>query len=154
MMSLQDAQIRLQEVYRQIPMTAQMGVGLRHFDGHHLELTAPLEPNINDKMTAFAGSLGALTTFSGWFLLTLWAESELKGVGIDIAAAKASQHFQRPVRDAFWSSVDLPALEALNRCQDSVIRKGRGRLSLRIEVRDSQGVAVVAEADYALIRRQ
>ena len=40
-----------------LPIAQFMGLEVESYDGDTLILTAPLEPNINDKQTAFGGSL-------------------------------------------------------------------------------------------------
>lgn len=54
-----------------MPPVRALGLRLHHFDGSSLCLTAPLALNINDKGSAFGGSLASLMTLAAWGLATL-----------------------------------------------------------------------------------
>lgn len=54
------------KLYTEIPLTQYMQLQLESIDDASLVTSAPLIPNINDKGTAFAGSLGTLVTISAW----------------------------------------------------------------------------------------
>ena len=47
------------------------GTIVSHYDGNKLQLSAPLEPNVNHQMTAFGGSLLSGCALVGWGLLQL-----------------------------------------------------------------------------------
>ena len=48
-----------------MPPAAAMGIGIDHYDGDGLCLTAPLSLHVNDKGCAFGGSLASLMTLAG-----------------------------------------------------------------------------------------
>lgn len=133
----------------EIPLTAAMRLGLQSFDGETLVLRVPLAPNINDKGTAFAGSITALGCITGWCLLTLWSEQEIGPCQVAIFDSRFV--FRKPLRGDFTATVALPeaAREAL--CA-SLRRKGKGRMALRIVLADSEGEAASLEAEYAVWR--
>ena len=58
-------------LHDEIPLTRAMDVRVAAYDGNLLRLTAPLSPNVNDKGTAFGGSLYSLAVLCGWSLLHL-----------------------------------------------------------------------------------
>src|SRR5438045_1760201 len=51
---------------REIPMSAQMGIRVHDGGADDLVMKLPLSPNRNHQQTAFAGSLNALCTITGW----------------------------------------------------------------------------------------
>ena len=51
---------------REIPMSAQMGIQVHDGGADGLVMKLPLSPNRNHQQTAFAGSLNALCTITGW----------------------------------------------------------------------------------------
>lgn len=54
-----------------IPQVRAMQVDVAGEVGGRLRLSAPLPPNVNDKGSAFGGSLVSLMTLAGWGLATL-----------------------------------------------------------------------------------
>ena len=57
MSRLSEAQAFMTELQRDIPLAAFRQLEAVAWDGQSLTLKAPLQPNINDKSTAFAGAL-------------------------------------------------------------------------------------------------
>ncbi|WLQ12106.1 thioesterase domain-containing protein [Hahella aquimaris] len=90
---------QLQRIFDdEIPLTRAMALRVDQYDGQALALSAPLENNINDKATAFGGSLYSMCVLSGWGLLTLTLKShELKG---DIVIQDSQIQFLKPLRSA------------------------------------------------------
>ncbi|HET8731217.1 MAG TPA: YiiD C-terminal domain-containing protein, partial [Moraxellaceae bacterium] len=81
------AETLLARMRTEIPLTAAMDLRVASFDGYTLVLRVPLLPNINDKGTAFAGSITALGSITGWCLLTLWSEEALGRCQVAIVEA-------------------------------------------------------------------
>ncbi len=134
----------------EIPLTAAMSLGLQSFDGDTLVLRVPLAPNINDKGTAFAGSITALGCITGWCLLTLWSGQEIGPCQVAIFDSRFV--FRKPLCGDFTATVSLPAESAREDLLASLQRKGKGRMALRIALADSEGEAASLEAEYALWR--
>lgn len=134
----------------EIPLTAAMRLGLQSFDGETLVLRVPLAPNINDKGTAFAGSITALGCITGWSLLTLWSEQEIGPCQVAIFDSRFV--FRKPLRGDFTATVALPVESAREALRASLRRKGKGRMALRIVLADSEGEAASLEAEYAVWR--
>lgn len=151
---LADAQTLVARMQTLIPLTAAMQLAVREFDGEKLVLTVPLSPNINDKGTAFAGSISALGNVTGWCLLTLWSEQEFGQDTCRVAVFDARFSFRKPLRGDFTASVNLPPPEERHRLRESVEQKGRGKTALQISLSDEEGEAVVLEAQYAVWKEQ
>src|SRR5688572_7786462 len=58
-----------QYLHRNIPLSAAMGIRVRHATPGRVELWAPLAPNINHQSTVFGGSAAAVATLSAWTLV-------------------------------------------------------------------------------------
>ena len=71
MSALEAAQALLRKIRGEIPLTQAMQLEVSAWDGKTLVLSVPLAANINDKGTAFAGSITALGSITGWAALTL-----------------------------------------------------------------------------------
>lgn len=145
---MQQAAEQVRQLHIEIPLTAAMQVSLQSFDGVTLVLQVPLSPNVNDKGTAFAGSITSLGCITGWTLLTLWSE-QATGQHCQCAVYDAQFHFSQPLRGDFTATVSLPDTAHL---LDSIRRKGKGKISLDIALADSDGVAARLHARYAVWR--
>src|SRR5689334_2098488 len=89
-------------LWTNIPITRKLGLKGESYDGIHLCLKAPLTTNINHAGTAFAGSLNALLTLTGWGMLWLiLRELELDG---EIVIQDSSCRYVAPVTHDFMSS--------------------------------------------------
>ncbi len=92
-------------LHREIPLCAHMGVEVERYANGRLTLRLPLAPNRNHKRTAFAGSLNALCTITGWSLVYLLARSrQMQG---DIVIRRSSIKFLQPVdRDVITATTE------------------------------------------------
>ena len=59
------------KLHSQIPMTKLMNLKIEDYNDKELITTAPLDININDKGTAFGGSLATMTIISSWSICWL-----------------------------------------------------------------------------------
>jgi thioesterase domain-containing protein len=104
------------ECRRDIPLLTAMELSLTGYADLVLTMEAPLAPNINNKGTAFGGSLASIGLFGGWAVATL----AFMDHGIDnteIVVFRNEVTFERPARghllvkvaldrDGFASSLD------------------------------------------------
>lgn len=58
-------------LYKDIPLTKDMGLELIEFKGNEIKAIAPLSKNINDKGSVFGGSSSALMIITAWSLIKL-----------------------------------------------------------------------------------
>ncbi len=85
----------LQAHLQSIPMVRAMQVELAGASDGCLRLRAPLAPNVNDKGSAFGGSLVALMTLAGWGLAT-WQLARA-GLEADVYVADSSVRYLAPL---------------------------------------------------------
>jgi len=90
-------QQRTLELYivRHLPVAVAMRVSVKTWDGRQLCLGAPLQCNINDKGTAFGGSLITLATLACWGVC--WLGLLRDAVQADLVLVQQSSRFLRPV---------------------------------------------------------
>ncbi len=81
-----------------IPQARGMQIRIAGAHDGRLRLHAPLAPNINDKGSAFGGSLVSLMTLAGWGLAT-WQLARA-GVAADVYVADSSVRYLAPLYDA------------------------------------------------------
>ncbi len=85
------------ECRRDIPLLDAMQLSLRSYDNLTLKLDAPLAPNINNKGTAFGGSIASICLFAGWAVSTLAFTDH--GIGnTEIVVFQSEMTFERPAR--------------------------------------------------------
>ena len=85
------------ECRREIPLLTAMQLSLVDYRDLELAMEAPLAPNINNKGTAFGGSIASIGLFGGWAVATL----AFMDHGIDnteIVVFRNEMTFERPAR--------------------------------------------------------
>ncbi|PTQ88428.1 thioesterase domain-containing protein [Agitococcus lubricus] len=134
-----------------IPLAKAMQLSVRHYDGQHLSLAAPLVANHNDKQTAFAGSISSLATVTAWALLMLWARQQGR-YDYQVAVVHADIHYKKPVLTDFYAQATLPTADVLVKSAQVLAQKGRVRIAVQIDVMDEHGIAAKQLAEYAVWR--
>jgi thioesterase domain-containing protein len=97
-----------------IPLLNAMQLSFIDYEDLSLTMEAPLAPNINNKGTAFGGSIASICLFSGWAVSTL----AFKDNGIDnteIVVWKNEMTFERPAR-GLLRVVARPVRDEFNAC--------------------------------------
>ncbi|MCF7847479.1 MAG: thioesterase domain-containing protein [Kiritimatiellales bacterium] len=122
-----------------------MQISIGKYTGSSLILEAPLLPNINDKGTAFAGSISSLLTLAGWGLATL----RLRDANImaTVAVAKSETDFKRPVTSGF-SAVAQISDEELEQLVAQLSAGSRGRISINTELWSADELCATMHAHY------
>ena len=85
----------LREYTRDLPPLAAIQAAVADYDGHRLRLVAPLAANVNDKGTAFGGSMTSLMTYAGWGLVTL--QLQQAGARADVFVADSTVRYLKPL---------------------------------------------------------
>ncbi|UWX03973.1 YiiD C-terminal domain-containing protein [Pseudoxanthomonas sp. NC8] len=104
-MSQSDSLAALRAHLHAIPQVRAMQVEVVGDDDGRLRLSAPLAPNINDKGSAFGGSLISLMTLAGWSLTTRRLTDA--GLEADVYVADSQVRYLAPLEDnlraeAYW----------------------------------------------------
>ncbi|NYZ61358.1 YiiD C-terminal domain-containing protein [Luteimonas deserti] len=141
----------LEAHYRSMPPVAAMQIRIAGFDGDHLHLQAPLATHVNDKGTAFGGSLTSLMTLAAWGLTTLQVEAA--GLDAEVYVADSDVRYLAPLRGDLEARAELAGgdWEAFLR---TLRQRGRARVSLTAQVALPEGgVAAEMQARYVAILR-
>jgi thioesterase domain-containing protein len=78
-----------------IPLLDAMQLSFVRFDDLTLAMEAPLAPNINNKGTAFGGSIASICLFGGWAVSTLaFINNDIHNT--EIVVFKNEMTFERP----------------------------------------------------------
>lgn len=130
------------KLYSEIPLTKYMQLKVKTLDDNYLITTAPLKPNINDKGTAFAGSLSTLVTISAWSMCYL----KVKELGYEeamIAVIKSDTSYRAPVTEELLCKTTLPSQKEIQLLKKKLEEKKSG--SIKIESKIFQGDILCVE---------
>ncbi len=138
---------QLQEtLHHEIPLTVALGLTVASYDGLALELHAPLTSNINHKATAFAGSLNAVATLSGWGIV--WCILKEAGIAAKIVIQDSQINYLLPVAADFAAVCARPESAQVSRFKKMLLKRGLARLELRAEIREGGQPAVTFRGRY------
>lgn len=133
-----------------IALARAMQLRVESFDGERLVLAAPLEPNLNDKGTGFAGSVSTLATLAGWCLVTLL--SEQAGARCEAAIYRSEIDFRRPVREELRAEAWVSEAAAVARLHERLEAGKRARLSIAARLGPEADPALLFAGHYAVWR--
>jgi thioesterase domain-containing protein len=135
---------------RHVPITRAMGIRMRSFDASGVTMTAPLEPNINDKGIAFGGTIASILALSGWALTDLLLRRA--GLEADVLIAVATTEYRAPVAGLIVARCPLPPPEQVEAFVEAYRLRGRARLKLEAFVEAAGAKAALFHATYVARR--
>jgi thioesterase domain-containing protein len=115
-------------------------------------LRAPLALNANHKGTAFGGSLYSVAVLAGW----AWASRYLAahGMAADAVIQESNVRFLNPVLGELRATAMAPTDAKVERFRKMLVRSGRGRISLRVEIEYDRSLAMLFEGVFAAAIRR
>ncbi len=133
-----------------LPLARAAGVNVDSYDGLVLQVSAPLDLNINDKLTAFGGSLYNLCVIAAWGMADLKAkELEFKG---DIVVAKGEITYLKPLRSRLVAKAFSPDKDMLEKALHFYETKGKAVFTISAQILDEQQqVCVEFQGKYAVL---
>lgn len=137
------------KLHSQIPMTKLIKLHIKAIDDEKLITTAPLDININDKGTGFAGSLSTIVTISAWSACFLKIE-ELAYKNSMIAIIKSDTAYKAPVTKDIYCETILPSKEQLNLVEEKLKQKGSASLKIKSSIIEDKKVCVKFEGIYVI----
>lgn len=135
---------------RQIPLGSAMRLSIERLDPAGVLLAAPLEPNINDKGTAFGGALVSMMILAGWSLPRLLLRRAR--CDADLVIGRCEVRFLKPVRGPVRAECDWPDEPRCAEFMDDLERNSKAALTLVPRLCTVDGaVAATLEARYAAL---
>ncbi len=152
-MTLDQSLRALEAHYRSMPPVAVMQLRVDDYDGTRLRLHAPLSAHVNDKGSAFGGSLMSLMTLASWGLVTLRVEQA--GLDADVYVADSDVKYRAPLHADLVAESTLADEACWDTFSATLRNRGRARVSLvsKITLPDG-GVATECRARYVAIARR
>lgn len=137
-----------QVLHDAMPVAGRLGVEVGVYRNGVLQLRAPLALNLNDKGTAFAGSLAMVATLAGWSLM--WLLLRERGLNGDVVLQDSSVKYLRPVTSDFAAAAMRPDDDTLLTLFQTIERRGKGRLKLTVTVSDAEDLKVTFTGRYVV----
>ena len=115
-------------LFRNIPLTKAMGVGVVEAEPDKVVLNAPLEPNINHRETVFGGSASALCILSAWALVHFRLQHE--GFACRVVIHKNTMIYEKPILSEFTACCILADQQSWAAFVKVLSKKGKSRVTL------------------------
>lgn len=139
-----------QKLHNEIPLTKIMGLELKSFDESKLVTTMPLNININDKGTAFGGSLSTMTIISSWSLCYLLIE-ELGYNTNSIVIINNTTSFRKPViKNSIICNTLMPSKEELEILKEKLKTKKSSSLKIKSYIIEEDEKCVEFEGYFVI----
>lgn len=127
----------LRDYTRNLPPLAAIQARVAAYDGHRLRLTAPLAVNVNDKGSAFGGSMTSLMTYAGWGLVTL--QLQQAGVRADVFVADSTVRYLKPLYADLCAEAVLAPEQSWELFLATLAQRGRARIHLQARIVLAEG---------------
>ena len=121
------------KLYNDIPLTKIMEIKIQNYTNQELITTASLGININDKGTAFGGSLSTITIISGWSLCWLISK-ELGFDSNNIVIIKNETSFRKPVTKDIVCHTKKPSLQEIQILKEKLLTKKSASLKIKSKI--------------------
>jgi len=138
----------LQNIFdKEIVLANKMGLKIESFRDNTLSLQAPLELNINDKKTAFGGSIYSIAVLSGWGLIYL----KLKELNIkaEIVIYKSEIKYKKAIKSNLEAKCSVENVKFEDFIQ-TFKSKNKSKIQLTSKLYSDNEEAVVFEGIYAI----
>ncbi len=135
----------------QIPLSKAMQLSIASLEWERIHLKAPLAPNVNDKGTAFGGSLSAALTLAGWGLL--YGRLAHEDIDANLVIHRSEIIYERPVCDDFNIYCDGLANDDWAQFTRQLDRRGRARVVLKSWVSGTAHAAAVMTGTFVALRK-
>lgn len=135
-------------LHSHIPITRAMAVQTRVASATHVELAAPLAPNINVHGTAFGGSGATLALLAAWSVLHLRLEAE--GIANQLVIQRSTTEYLLPVSGDLVARANLDGVD-LTGFLGTLKKRGRARLTVSAELVFEGKIAGRLSGDFVAI---
>ena len=127
----------LRDYTRSLPPLAAIQARVAAYDGQRLHLTAPLAANVNDKGSAFGGSMTSLMTYAGWGLVTL--QLQQAGLRADVFVADSTVRYLKPLYAELRAEAVLAPEQSWELFLATLAQRGRARIHLQARMIGTEG---------------
>lgn len=129
------------KLHNEIPLTKTMEIKIQNYNNQELITTASLGININDKGTAFGGSLSTLSIISGWSLCWLISK-ELGFNSNNIVIIKNETSFRKPVTKDIICHTKKPSDKEIQILKEKLVTKKSASIKIESNIIENNEICV------------
>ncbi len=137
------------QAYLSARIAPARALGLSVESAEPVIIAAPLEPNVNDKGTGFAGSLFSVAALAGWAQAMRWCATQSLEAEVLLQASKVQ--FLAPARAGFRATALEPPPSQQEKLARMLTRGGRGRIEIAVSVNCQETPVMSFAGVYAVI---
>ncbi|MDN5068304.1 thioesterase domain-containing protein [Aliarcobacter butzleri] len=137
------------KLHNEIPLTKFMDLKITKYDEKELITMAPLNKNINDKCTAFGGSLATLTIISGWSICWLISK-ELEINSENIVVIKNEHSYRKPVTKELICHTKRPTKDEIKNLKNKLLLKKSASIKISSQIIEDGEICVDFTGYYVI----
>ncbi|MCT7610496.1 thioesterase domain-containing protein [Aliarcobacter butzleri] len=137
------------KLHNEIPLTKFMDLEITKYDEKELITIAPLNKNINDKGTAFGGSLATLTIISGWSICWLISK-ELEINSENIVVIKNEHSYRKPVTKELICHTKRPTKDEIENLKNKLLLKKSASIKISSQIIEDGEICVDFTGYYVI----
>ena len=137
------------KLHNEIPLTKIMNIQIQTYDEKELITTAPLDMNINDKGTAFGGSLSTMTIISSWSLCWLISK-ELGFDSKNIVVIKNENSYKKPVTKDIVCYTQKPSQQEIATLKEKLQTKKSASIKINSIIIENNETCVEFQGYYVI----
>ena len=137
------------ELHNEIPLTKLMNINIKEYNEKELITTAPLNININDKGTAFGGSLSTMTIISSWSLCWLISK-ELGFNSKNIVVIKNENSYKKPVTKDIVCYTQKPSQQEIATLKEKLQTKKSASIKINSIIIENNETCVEFQGYYVI----
>ena len=138
-----------EKLHNEIPLTKLMNIKIEEYNDKELITSAPLDININDKGTAFGGSLSTITIISSWSLCWLISK-ELGFDSKNIVVIKNENSYRKPVSKNIICYTKKPSKEEISILKDKLESKKSASIKIYSKIIEADEICFEFEGYYVV----
>lgn len=141
---------KLQEkLHNEIPLTKVMNIKIEDYNNKEMITSAPLDINVNDKGTAFGGSLSTMTIISSWSMCWLISQ-ELGYDSKNIVVIKNENSYMKPVTRDILCYTQKPTNEQIEVLKSKLEAKGSASIKITSKIIEDDNTCVDFTGTYVI----
>ena len=137
------------KLHNEIPLTKLMNINIKEYNEKELITTAPLNINLNDKGTAFGGSLSTMTIISSWSLC--WLISKEFGFNSkNIVVIKNENSYKKPVTKDIVCYTQKPSQQEIATLKEKLQTKKSASIKINSIIIENNETCVEFQGYYVI----
>ena len=137
-------------IYTNIPITKAMGMKIEKLSNNEVQLSLPIDKNINHRGSAFGESIDSLFLTTGWafirFLIDHYTPTPI------IVGSRGETSFIKPVLTDFVSQLEMPDEVEIQKFLSTFERFGKARITLKAGIYEDDELYASFEGDYVVVK--